>query len=124
MVKWRRNRYLIIQVYCDPNCKLDKHLILNSIFDSVLTLFGVLGASGMYLNLIYYDVEMRRGILRCVHTVVPLVRAALSLIWHIRSCPIFIRVLKITGSVKKAREILNSFPQSKIMGDEEAVPEV
>jgi len=94
---WRR-RYIIFQIYSAKNLQFEKHDVLNVLFKTILKLFGEIGASLLNFNLIYHD--------------------------SVNGTPITFHILKVTGSIRRAKEILNSLPSSKVLGDEEAVPGV
>ncbi|HDO20805.1 MAG TPA: hypothetical protein ENG81_04745 [Candidatus Bathyarchaeota archaeon] len=124
MVKGWRRRYIIFQIYSAKNLQFEKHDVLNVLFKTILKLFGEIGASLLNFNLIYHDSVKGRGIIRCNHDKVCWLRAAAAFISDINGTPITFHILKVTGSIRRAKEILNSLPSSKVLGDEEAVPGV
>ncbi|RLE51979.1 MAG: hypothetical protein DRJ20_01070 [Candidatus Methanomethylicota archaeon] len=119
--KWR-NRYLIFEIHSPKPIELSKLQLLRHIFDATLKLYGEVGAASIHINLIDYDDRLMRGIIRCNHRAVVKLRAALAIISEINSIPVLVHVVKVTGTLRKAREILNSLPRGLDVGDEEAVP--
>ncbi len=123
LVKNRRNRYLIFEIHSPQKIELNKLKLLKHIFDATLRLFGEVGAASIHINLIDYNNDFQRGIIRCNHRAVVKLRAALAIIDEIGGLPVIVHVIKVTGTLKKAREILNSLPRPVDVGDEEAVPD-
>jgi len=107
-VKLRRNRYIIFTVFCRDNVNISFREILNSIFNSILSLFGEVGASKISFSLMRYYPEKRLGILRCDHLNLIKMRSALAFIKDIEGNNVTFRVIKVTGTFRKAEKILNS----------------
>ncbi|MCS7365277.1 MAG: Rpp14/Pop5 family protein [archaeon GB-1867-035] len=124
MIKNHRNRYIIFEIHSPKPLNINKQKLLKTIFDTTLRLFGEVGSSSIFINLIEYNKTLQRGIIKCNHKSVLKLRAALALIHEIEAIPTLIHIVKITGTIRKAREILNSLPRTFILGDEEAVPVV
>ncbi|HID15428.1 MAG TPA: hypothetical protein EYP16_01305 [Candidatus Atribacteria bacterium] len=124
MIKVHRNRYLIFEIHSPKPLNINKQKLLKHIFDANLRLFGEVGSSSIFINLIEYNENLQRGIIKCNHKSVLKLRAALASISELEGMPILIHIVKITGTIRKAREILNSLPRTFILGDEEAVPVV
>jgi len=124
MVKEKRNRYVIFRIMSSEKLDLNKYQLLKIIFSSVLKLYGEVGASFIHINLIEYDANLQKGIIKCNHNALVMLRAALCIIHEINGKQAFFHIIKVTGTLKKAREILNSLPKSLTLGDEEAVPVV
>lgn len=95
-------------VLCKENANISFREILNSIFNSILSLFGEIGASKISFSLMRYYPEKRLGILRCDHLNVIKMRSALAFIKDIGGYNIAFRVIKVTGTFRKAEKILNS----------------
>jgi len=122
LVKEKRNRYVIFEILSLERIAISKHELLEAMFSKILSLYGEFGASNIHLRLIEYDSSFQRGILRCNHKSLVMLRAALCMISELKGKSAFIRIIKVTGTLKKAREILNSLPKALFLGDEEAVP--
>ena len=74
----------------------------------VKRLFGVIGAAEAGLYLSYFDPEKQGGIFRTSHNSVHLVRSAICYIQTHRSQDMFVYSDNLTGSLKKAKERLES----------------
>ncbi len=103
-----RGRYLIFLV--EPRLNYDKELVKKSIVESLTSLFGqnVLVSSGF--KMVKYNSEKAAGIIKCNHLYVNHVRTAITLVNEINGLKVAIRVIKVTGTCKKARRILESLP--------------
>lgn len=84
---------------------IDKHRLLNAIWDSVYSLYGDIGTSESKLWLIRYD-KKGIGILRCTHTKVEEVRAALACVHSVNGAGIGISVIGVSGTIKGASRVL------------------
>jgi RNase P/RNase MRP subunit POP5 len=69
-------------------------------------LFGTFGAAKVGLFLSYYDEANQGGIFRSAHTYIHRVRAALCFIHSHQNSPLLIITENVTGSLKKAKELL------------------
>ncbi|MCS7097084.1 MAG: Rpp14/Pop5 family protein [Candidatus Methanomethylicia archaeon] len=114
-MKLRKNRYLIFRVICkEDNPNITFKDILNSILNSILTLFGIAGSSKMYISLMRYYPEKKIGILRCDHLNVTKARAALVFINNINGYNVILSIAKVTGTLRKAEKIINSSSTTKL----------
>lgn len=110
-----KRRYVAFKVHCaKPLQELD---VNSAIYQAVLNFLGELGmaeASVFVLRGIYTP-EKKIGLIRCAHTSVEHVRAAVALASRVGEEPIMIEVLGISGTIKAARRkylgerILTSF---------------
>ena len=71
-------------------------------------LFGTYGAAEVGLFLSYFDQETQGGIFRSSHNYVYRVRAAICFIHSRYNTPILIYSENISGSLKKAKRLLNT----------------
>jgi RNase P/RNase MRP subunit POP5 len=74
----------------------------------VKRLYGVIGAAEVGLYLSFFDSENQSGIFRTAHNSVHLVRGAICYIHTHRSQTMFVYSDNLTGSLKKAKERLES----------------
>jgi len=74
----------------------------------VKRLFGVIGAADAGLYLSYFDSEKQGGIFRTSHNSVHLIRGAICYIQTHHSQTMFVYSDNLTGSLKKAKEKLES----------------
>jgi len=74
----------------------------------VKRLFGVIGAADAGLYLSYFDAEEQEGIFRTSHSSVHLIRGAICYIQTHHSQSMFVYSDNLTGSLKKAKEKLET----------------
>lgn len=79
-----------------------------TISSEVKRLFGTHGAAEVGLFLSYFDQETQGGIFRTSHNFVYRVRAAICFIHSRYNTPILIYSENISGSLKKAKKLLNT----------------
>ncbi len=77
--------------------------LLRAIWDALYSLYGDIGVSECGIWLIDYDEKRGVGILRCTHTKVEAVRAALACIHMINGRRTCIRGVVTSGTIKAAR---------------------
>ena len=96
-----RRRYLCFTIESDVIVKEKElwEIIQSSIHD----LYGLKGLSIIEPNLIEYNTDIRKGILRCNYDTVRCLRGALAYITSIKSKAATIRVWKISGTLKSLR---------------------
>ena len=97
-----RNRYLAFETISDSPFKRDE--IIRAIQNSCLNFLGELGTSKTGLWLMDWDGRKKKGILKVTHKTVDEVRASMALVKEISRKPCILRVLGVSGTVKKARE--------------------
>ncbi len=100
-----RVRYINIRVICQA--ELQEKELWFLISSEVKRLFGTLGAAEVGLFLSYFDQKNQCGIFRSSHRYVHRVKAALCFIHFHRNIPIFLFSESVSGSIKKAKELLN-----------------
>ena len=102
-MKLEKHRYLILKIYA--NITFSERQFISRIWDSIYELFGCKGASETGLWLVDFDINEKRGIIRCNLESLNQVKVALILITEIlRNNPIMIRILGISGTIKRAKE--------------------
>jgi len=99
-----RRRYVVFNVVSDS--MLNEKEVVREIWGELLALFGEVGVSYMELHVIEYDGQRGRGILRCTHKTVMDVCAGVTLISEIEGKPAAVNILGVSGSLRKAREIM------------------
>jgi len=105
-LKPKRKRYIVFEVLYDGSLNFND---MNSlIMNSFKKLFGDYGISEFNIKLLQYDDKLKRGILRTNNVSKEAVIAGLSFIREINGKPISIYPIKTSGTLKKAREILNT----------------
>ena len=100
-VRWVRRRYLHFTVSASETPTGAD--IEAEIKRSVKNLYGVMGMSEIDPVLICFNEEDRSGILRCSHSGLRCLRAALALITDISKNPAAIRVSRASGTIKRLK---------------------
>ena len=75
---------------------------------SINELFGIVGLSRIKPKIIEFDQKMQRGIIRCNHSHLREIRAALTLINNISGIELAIHVERISGTLKSIRNFSRS----------------
>ncbi len=101
-VRGVRRRYFLFRV--DSGAKPTEREIWEIIRDSIQDLYGAKGLSLIDPNLIQYDENESRGILRCTHDTERHLRACLAYIVGITSVAAAIRVERSSGTLKALRK--------------------
>ncbi|MHA1969254.1 MAG: Rpp14/Pop5 family protein [Candidatus Hodarchaeales archaeon] len=99
-----RVRYINIRVI--SSVELQEKELWFLISAEVKQLFGSIGAAEIGLFLSYFDQKNQCGIFRSSHKYVHRVKAALCFIHYHRNSPLFLYSESVTGSIKKAKELL------------------
>ena len=98
MTRVVRRRYLALKVECDE--PLESMALSDAVWNAVLRLFGEVGASQAGLYLVRFDEKTRLGVLRCSHTALPMVRAAVASVTKIGNVKAAVHVLRVAGTLK------------------------
>ena len=106
-----RVRYINIRVICQA--ELQEKELWFLISSEVKRLFGTLGAAEVGLFLSYFDQKNQCGIFRSSHRYVHRVKATLCFIHFHRNIPIFLFSESVSGSIKKAKELLKGLKSIK-----------
>lgn len=108
MTRQVRRRYLALKLECDGS--VEQRVVADSIFGAVLRLFGEVGASQAALRLIHFDGKAGYAVVRCSHTALPMVRAAIASITKIGDQPAAVHVLRVSGTLKSlSKKVAGSF---------------
>jgi len=107
-----RKRYIAYHIISQEKILFQD--IINTIWHSILNLLGELGTSEADIWIIKdsYDEDKQIGILRCSHTSVEQVRAALALIDRIGDIRVIVKVLGVSGSIKATK--MKFFGESRL----------
>ncbi len=97
-----RNRYLACAVDCAS--PVSSAAFGKQVFAATLRFLGEIGTSKTSLRVIDFDEKKQQGIVKCTHATVDEVRATLALISDIERNPAAVRVLGVSGTIKKTRE--------------------
>jgi len=98
VIKREKRRYLALEVAGEQ--PVDERAVLDAVQASVSRLFGEYGASKTNLKLITYVPEKRQVVIRCSHTMLEKVRAAIVSITEINGKPVAVHVVGVSGTLK------------------------
>jgi ribonuclease P/MRP protein subunit POP5 len=96
-----RQRYLAVRLLTLEQLPSES-TFRNAIWKQLQGLYGELGVSQIGFWLTAYDPEKQRAIIRCQHTQVRPLRAALASIRQIESISLLFHVVGVSGSIRKA----------------------
>jgi len=99
-----RKRYVVFAVLSEK--KHSKNNVEKAIRSTFREYFGELLLIKCDPQLIYFDLERQRGVIRCTHLCKMQVLATLALIREIEHEKCLIVPIRVTGTIKKARKIL------------------
>jgi len=97
-----RRRYLALSVLSEQ--PISERDAMDAVWNTLLQLFGECGASQANLTFIEYNSEKNRGIVRCSHRALEMVRASVASITEINGKPVAIDVLGVSGTLKALRK--------------------
>ena len=97
-----RRRYLLFSI--DSDSKPTEREVWETIRDSIQGLYGVKGLSLIDPNLIQYDAETSRGVVRCTHDTERYLRACLAYTVTVGGKAAAIRVTRSSGTIKALRK--------------------
>ena len=98
MIKREKRRYLALEAVNEQ--PLNEGKILDAVQASVHRLFGEYGASKTNLKLIKYVPEKRQVVVRCSHTMLEEVRAAIASTVEVNGKAAAIHVVGVSGTLK------------------------
>ncbi|MEM3823883.1 MAG: Rpp14/Pop5 family protein [Candidatus Bathyarchaeia archaeon] len=96
-----RRRYLALKI--DSNEKFSSKEFMDTVWDTLLRLYGEYGASKAGLALIDYNTDKGIAITRAAHTETEKLRAAIASITEIAAKPAAVHVLTVSGTLKTLR---------------------
>ncbi|MBS7630611.1 ribonuclease P protein component 2 [Candidatus Bathyarchaeota archaeon] len=77
--------------------------VQDAVMESILQLYGLKGLSLIAPTLIEFDEKDQRGIIRCNHSYLRLMRASLAYVTSIRGSGASIIVKKVSGTIKSLK---------------------
>ncbi len=107
MTKYVRRRYLALKIECEEG-GVDHRAVSDSVWNTVLRLFGEVGCSQAGLYLVHFDETKEYAVLRCSHKALPMVKAAIASVAKIDNKPAAIHVLRVSGSIKTLNKKVDS----------------
>jgi len=109
-----RQRYLAVQVHTSQKLPSESNF-RNAIWEKLQELYGELGVSRIGFWLTAYHPEEKSAIIRCEHTQVRPLRAALAAILKIDSIPLIFHVIGVSGTIRKAITHLPALKEQKVI---------
>ncbi|MFX1509807.1 MAG: Rpp14/Pop5 family protein [Promethearchaeota archaeon] len=109
-----RQRYLALRIYSSENLPSEADF-RNAIWQQLTQLYGELGVSLIGFWLTSYHPDETSAILRCQHTQVRPLRAALATLTHVNSKPLLIHVVAVSGTIRKAVSHLPELETGKVI---------
>jgi len=100
----QKNRYLVFKVHTKNNPH--RRDVVKSIQKTHLHLYGEAGAGRHDQYVMDYNTDKKMGIVKCRHNYLGETRAALTLLHKIKNTDAFLEIQKITGTLKKARNLI------------------
>lgn len=107
MVTYKRDRYVVFRIISELE-ELEEIDVKNSIWQTYQTLFGLYGSAGSGLYFEDYSKIEKTGIFRCSHTSLPQLLTVLAFISKIKKNTLLFQVLNVSGTINKAKKILNT----------------
>ncbi len=102
--KKERQRYILFKIIKESEWTFTQQELLNSIWRSIWTFFGMKEANKIGLWLIELDLEKQFGILRCSHETKEIIITALTLIQFIKEKRVILSPIKTSGTVKSIKK--------------------
>lgn len=99
--KRERNRYLVYEAHAASPVSGED--IGKAIWASALSFLGELGVSRSGLRVVDFDEKKQKGIIKVNHTSVEEARVVLALVKEVNKKPVALRVVGVSGIIKKAK---------------------
>ena len=96
-----KRRYLAVMAESDD--RIDERELIKAVWGMIYQLFGEYGASQVGMFHIDLQDDKEIAVLRCSHTAIDMVRAAIAVISQISNRPVALRVVAISGTLKALR---------------------
>ena len=114
-------RYLVFEIISKKDFDIAE--AVDALWQSSLALFGETGASkfSLWVPFNLYDREKKRGIVKCSHTSVEEVRAAIAAIRQIGNEPVILHVLGVTGTILSAKKKFFGIIDLKVFQKEKSI---
>ena len=94
-------RYIVFNILSKTAVKEDE--VVRAVINSILRMFGEIGASTTNVWLVEYDSKTKTGIVRCSHNAVQTVVASVTTITKIGETEAGFIVKGVSGTIKKAK---------------------
>lgn len=96
-----RNRYIVIELTADK--PLAREDVVKTLWNTILRFLGEWHAGETGFNVMDWDTEKNKGIIRVNHKSVDSIRTALILTKEVGRTPVRPQIHGVTGTLKKAR---------------------
>jgi len=96
-----KRRYIHFQVVSEADASESD--VKHAAYNSIISFLGEYGSAKANPKFIEYDPKTRKGIVKCTHTELELVKAALALVSELNNKPACFRLLRVSGTLKTIR---------------------
>ena len=114
-MKYKRQRYLLFSFIAEKKVVINEKLIINLLWNSLSRYFGVNETSKTGLWLVDLNAKEGWGIIRFAHTSKENVITSIGMIRFVNNTRISLYPLKISGTIKKIKKILNGLPKERLI---------
>ncbi len=101
-----KRRHLLFKIVSET--KHDSRSVNEALWSAVKSLYGAHGAAETGFNIEKFDEKTQTGILRCTNIGVDKIRAALALLQRVNNKKAYVHIIRVTGTIKKANEIIST----------------
>ena len=99
-----KRRYAVFEAISEKPRR--KEEVGRALWSAVLETLGTLGAARSAFLFAEFDDQSQKGILRSTNIDLPFIRGSLALLAKIGESKALIRIIGVTGSIKKAKELM------------------
>ncbi len=99
-----RKRYIAFEVYSDKN--IDENSMRKALNQGILDFIGIKGSADASYQFIEYNEKSKKGRIKCNHYGLENIKQSLTAIGEISFNKAFVHIIKIAGTVKKTRDII------------------
>jgi len=99
-----KKRYVIFEIISEKRVKEDA--VKKAFFREIKSFIGINGMADAAPTVVYFDEKSKKGVLKVDNRALKQVEQALSLIREISFNKCFVHIIKTTGTVKKAKELV------------------
>lgn len=111
-----KNRYLVMETFCEGEPALSRTVISNAIKESILQNFGEfgLGASLASLQVKYVNPVTRLCVIRCSRMEYERIWCAITFITSISNHPAFFNLLDLSGNIRCCKRAALEYDKAKV----------
>lgn len=114
-LKYKRQRYLLFSFIAEKKDEINEKLIINLLWNSISRYFGVNETSKTGLWLVELNTKEGWGIIRFAHTSKENLITSIGMIRFVHNTRITLYPLKISGTIKKTKKVLNGLSEEQLI---------